>query len=48
MAEIRKIPFAGDFYDANISYVLYLDARPPAGSSFSASRACIGWTFRAG
>ncbi|MEI6613971.1 MAG: hypothetical protein WCL37_03670 [Chrysiogenales bacterium] len=35
---IRKIPFAGDFYDANISYVLYLDTSPPQVIIFSQTR----------
>ncbi len=43
----QKIPIAGDFYDPNISYVLYLDGSPRA-SLFSASRACTGWICRAG
>ena len=38
MARIRKIPIAGDFYDPDISYVLYLDGAPPRFVIFSEPR----------
>ncbi len=35
---VRKIPIAGDFYDPNISYVLYLDGPLPQFIIFSEPR----------